>query len=292
MKKVAAFFDGDVVAYRAGFAAEKRYYFDSRNPPESGGMTWDYKKEAVKHVEEQYLEFGRKLEPIENALQNAKSLIQNCLDAIQDKHPGQEIEYTTFISGNKKKKNFRKEIDPQYKAHRKKEHRPTYLEDILQYLIDNHNGYRTEGCEADDFFGHAQSDARKDKKEPVVVSVDKDLKQLWGEHLNLVTRKFETVRKNQARLFFWRQMLQGDTADNIRGIEGIGEAKSKRYLPDGISDEKAQEIVSSFYKKEYEEEWKEVYNKNAQLLWIWRTIPDQCPHTLEESEKVFDSTVQ
>ena len=70
MKKVAAFFDGDVVAYRAGFAAEKRYYFDSRNPPESGGMTWDYKKEAVKHVEEQYLEFGRKLEPIENALQN------------------------------------------------------------------------------------------------------------------------------------------------------------------------------------------------------------------------------
>ncbi len=44
-------------------------------------------KEALRHVEEHYLEFGRKLEPIENALQNAKSLIKNCLDAIKKEYP-------------------------------------------------------------------------------------------------------------------------------------------------------------------------------------------------------------
>ena len=123
------------------------------------------------------------------------------------------------------------------------------------------------------------------------VSVDKDLKQLAGMHLNLVSRKFEDVSEDYARLFFWRQMLQGDSADNIKGITGIGEVKSRRYIPDGIHDSKAQKIVSSFYKKEYEEDWRETYNRNAKLLWIWRKIPDDCPHTLEEKQEVFHSTV-
>ena len=289
--EVTALFDGDVVAYRAGFAAEKRYYYDARKPPESGGPTWDTKKEALYEIEEQYLEHDRDLEPLENALQNAKSLIANSLEAIKSKYTDSTVDYVTFVSGNQKKPNFRKEVAPQYKAHRKAEPRPTYLKDILKYLVDNHAGFSTEGCEADDFFGHAANDARKEGKVPVIVSVDKDLKQLAGMHLNLVSRKFEDVSEDYARLFFWRQMLQGDSADNIKGITGIGEVKSRRYIPDGIHDSKAQKIVSSFYKKEYEEDWRETYNRNAKLLWIWRKIPDDCPHTLEEKQEVFHSTV-
>jgi 5'-3' exonuclease len=289
--EVTALFDGDVVAYRAGFAAEKRYYYDARKPPESGGPTWDTKKEALYEIEEQYLEHDRDLEPLENALQNAKSLIANSLEAIKSKYPDSTVDYVTFVSGNQKKPNFRKEVDPQYKAHRKAEHRPTYLKDILKYLVDNHAGFSTEGCEADDFFGHAANDARKEGKVPVIVSVDKDLKQLAGMHLNLVSRKFEDVSEDYAQLFFWRQMLQGDSADNIKGITGIGEVKSRRYIPDGIHDSKAQKIVSSFYKKEYEEDWRETYNRNAKLLWIWRKIPDDCPHTLEEKQEIFHNTL-
>ena len=284
MKDVVALFDGDVIAYRAGFAAEKRYYFDVRHPPDSSpnshrGVTYTSKKEALLNIPEEHIGHDRNLEPIENALQNVKSLINQSLEAIKEKYPEATIHYFTFVSGNKNKQNFRKEIDVKYKAHRKAEHRPTYLQDILQYLVDNHNGFATEGCEADDFFGHAQTEAITNDKLPIIVSVDKDLKQLAGVHLNLVTKNFEEVTPDQARLFFWRQMLQGDAADNIVAISGIGEKKAKRYIPDGTDDTKAKEVVQDFYQKEFKENWKKVYNNNAKLLWIWRKIPDECPYT-------------
>ena len=252
---IVALFDGDVVAYRGGFAAEKRVYIDKRLPPDQGGKEWGSKKEIILEVPEEHIDSFRRLEPIENALQNAKSLIQNALADIKNHYPDSHITYFTFVSGNKKRDNFRKAIDPEYKSHRKAEHKPTYLPDILKYLLEHHNGFATEGCEADDFFGHAQSDARKQNHLPIVVSVDKDLKQLHGVHYYLVKKVFEDVTPEQADLVFWRQMLQGDSADNIIGISGVGAVKAKRYIPDGTSNQKAQEIVCSYYQKEHQENW-------------------------------------
>ena len=79
---------------------------------------------------------------------------------------------------------------------------------------------------------------------------------------------------------FWRQMLQGDAADNIIGIHGIGDKKSKRYLPDGTTNEKAQEVVIPYYQRDFGENWEERYNRNAALLWIWKKIPDKCPYKI------------
>ena len=73
-------------------------------------------------------------------------------------------------------------------------------------------------------------------------------------------------------------MLEGDTIDNIKGIKGIGKARALKYLPDSTTDEQAKEIVIAHYKRDYANEWKEQYNKNCSLLWIWRRIPDECPH--------------
>lgn len=289
--EIVALFDGDVIAYRGGFAAEKRVYFDKRLPPGKGGRYWGSKKEVALDVPEEHIDSYRKLEPLENGLQNAKSLINNAVKDIEQTYPGSEVSYLTFVSGNKERENFRKAVDPLYKAHRKAEHRPTYLPDLLEYLLQYHNGFATEGCEADDFFGHAQSDARKQNQLPIVVSVDKDLKQLHGMHYDLVKKVFEEVSPGQADLVFWRQMLQGDAADNITGITGVGAVKAKRYLPDGTDNQKAQEIVCSYYQREYEDGWKEPYNKNAQLLWIWRTIPDQCPFTVQEAGEEGSSTL-
>ena len=281
--EIVALFDGDVVAYRGGFAAEKRVYFDKRLPPDQGGKEWGLKKEVILEVPEEHIDSFRKLEPIEHALQNAKSLINNALKDIEQTYPGSQVSYFTFVSGNKERDNFRKAIDPQYKGNRKAEHKPTYLPDLLEYLLQHHNGFATEGCEADDFFGHAQSNARKQNQLPIVVSVDKDLKQLHGVHYDLVKKVFEDVTPEQAELVFWRQMLQGDSAVNIVGISGVGAVKAKRYLPDGTDNQKAQEIVCSYYQAEHGDKWEDFYNKNAQLLWIWRTIPDQCPFTLQKT---------
>ena len=295
--EVIALFDGDIIAYRAGFAAEKSYYYDVRQPPDEGGTVWPYKAEVPLDFPREYLGKGRNLEPLEHALQNAKSLINNAMEDIRhyfaETNPQEaiDLQYRTFISGNKEKANFRKEIDKDYKGNRDTSHKPTYLDDLHEYLLNHHNAYATEGCEADDFFGHACKDAKKENKTAVIVSVDKDLKQIEGLHYNPVKQIFHHVTDIEAEAFFWRQMLQGDSADNIIGISGIGEKKAARYIPNGTTNEKAKEFVIKYYKKEFKN-WKERFNKNADLLWIWRTIPDECPFKVQEGAEGFDSPVQ
>ena len=194
--KILLLFDGDIIVYRAGFAAEKRYYFDSRHPPSDGGMEWETKKEARVNIDPEYLEWDRHLEPLENALQNCKSIVKNSVNYISEAYPDHSIEYVTFLSGNDEVPNFRNKIDPEYKANRKPEHRPTYLEDLKDYLVQYHCGYITQGCEADDFFGQAQTDALKNRKIPIVCSIDKDLRQLSGLHYNFVTQALEDIHED------------------------------------------------------------------------------------------------
>jgi 5'-3' exonuclease len=277
VNKTVVLFDGDIVVYRAGFAAEKRVYFDKRNPPENGGTSYPTKREALKKVKEEFLDFKRNLEPLSNALQNAKSLITNSLESLKESGYA-ATQYITFLSGNDEKPNFRKEVDPEYKANRDPNHKPTYLDELRKYLLTHHQGFLTQGCEADDFFAHAKKDAEKEGKVAIIVSIDKDLKQIPGLHYNPVKEELTEVSENAARSMFWRQMLEGDSVDNIKGIKGVGKMRAKKYIPEGLSDDKSKAVVVDYYKRDHGEEWQGEYNKACDLLWIWRNIPDECPH--------------
>jgi len=278
-----ALFDGDIIAYRAGFAAEKRVYFDIRNPPKEGGSFFGTKKEALQEVDKAYVDYQRNLEPLEHALQNAKSLIDGSLEYLREARGVPVSDYVTYLSGNDQKPNFRYKVDPEYKANRDPKHKPSHLQGLIDYLVKNHEGYLSQGCEADDFFGHAQTDAIRKGLVPVIVSVDKDLAQLPGLHYNLVKQELIEISKEEATLVFWRQMLEGDSVDNIKGIAGVGKVKSRQYIPAKTPDEKAKKIVTKYYQRDHGDGWEKEYNKNCDLLWIWRKIPDKCPHKVEHT---------
>ena len=278
MPDTIALFDGDIIAYRAGFAAEKRGYFDTRNPPKAGGSSFGTKKEALLAVDKEHLDYQRNLEPLEHALQNAKSLIDGSLEYLREARSVPVSDYVTFLSGNDQKPNFRIKVDPEYKANRDPKHKPSHLPGLIDYLVEHHAGYRTQGCEADDFFGHAQTDAIQQGLVPVIVSIDKDLTQLAGWHYNLVKQELIEISKEEATLVFWRQMLEGDSVDNIKGVVGIGKVKSRQYIPNKTTDEEAKKIVTKYYQRDHGDVWEKEYNKNCDLLWIWRKIPDECPH--------------
>ncbi len=281
MGNVHLLFDGDILAYRAGFAAERRVYFDGRLPER--GASFDSKKEALKNLPEEHIEWERELQPVEHALENCKSLIRNISNEMS-LHFDARVSYICFLTGNSEVPNFRKEIDPEYKANRKEEHKPTHLQAIQEYILQYHQGYFTQGCEADDFFGHAAQDAKDSDQIPIIVSVDKDLKQIPGYHYNIGTRTLSFVDEAEASAVFWRQMLEGDKVDNITGINGIGKIKAARYIPIGQSNGECQRVVEEFYKKEFLDGWKEKFNANCELLWIWKKIPDECPFKVEEEE--------
>lgn len=276
---VTLLLDGDIVAYRAGFAAEKRIYHDDRTHPKDGGASFHLKKEALIEVPENHLVWYREAEPVENALHNCSSLIETTIDYACNYFEVQreKVNYLTYLTGNAETPNFRMEIDKEYKANRDPNHKPTHLGEIKVYLKAKHNGYLTEGCEADDFFGQACLTLRSKGLTPVICTIDKDLQQIAGYHYNFTTGTITEVSEERAAAVFWRQMLEGDRVDNIFGINGIGPVKSNRLIPIGMSNEKAQKTVEKAYKDEYKAAWKDRYNNNCDLLWIWRTVPDACP---------------
>jgi 5'-3' exonuclease len=281
-KHVLLLFDGDILAYRAGFGAEKKVYFDKRSPPAMGGAIYTSKKDAKEHVEPEQLDSYRELEPVANALQNCKSMIENTIDMAATSRVAtrKQVRYTTFLTGNK---NFRMHVDSEYKANRKDVKKPEHLPAIRKYLQTHHFAQVSEGCEADDFFGQACLDAKKENMEPIVVSIDKDLNQIAGIHYNFVRDELYVVTERQADKVFWRQMLEGDRADNITGINQVGPKKAAGMIPHSnketlkMDNDTAKEVVIGQYKKEFGDEWEEKYNKNCDLLWIWRKVPDECP---------------
>lgn len=281
-KHVLLLFDGDILAYRAGFGAEKKVYFDKRSPPDMGGAIYTSKKDAKEHVEPEQLDSYRELEPVANALQNCKSMIENTINMATTSRAAtrEQVRYTTFLTGNK---NFRVHVDPEYKANRKDVKKPEHLPAIRKYLQTHHFAQVSEGCEADDFFGQACLDAKKENMEPIVVSIDKDLNQIAGIHYNFVRDELYVVTERQADKVFWRQMLEGDRADNITGINQVGPKKAAGMIPHSnketlkMDNDTAKEVVIGQYKKEFGDEWEEKYNKNCDLLWIWRKVPDECP---------------
>jgi 5'-3' exonuclease len=87
------------------------------------------------------------------------------------------------------------------------------------------------GQEADDSLGIAQSWMT----DTIICSIDKDLLQIPGKHYNFVKKEFLDVSRIEGLQHFFKQILIGDTADNIGGCKGIGPVKAERLLG-GLGD--------------------------------------------------------
>ncbi len=164
--------------------------------------------------------------------------------------------YTLFLSG---KNNFRRTINPDYKANRKDMVPPVYLQDCKKYLVDFHSAVTSDGCEADDLLGCNQTD------KTILCSLDKDLRMIPGNHYNWTRVELDTVNQQDAIRHFYKQMLIGDNSDNIKGVNKIGPVKASKLI-DPLDDEQDMfETVWNLY-----EENAQRFVMNANCLWIWR----------------------
>lgn len=152
---------------------------------------------------------------------------------------------------------FRAKLNPDYKANRTQP-KPLHYAFLKQYLIDVWKAEVAVNEEADDLMGIEQSKYQSDfGAATIICSIDKDLKQIPGHHYNFVREEFDFVTPEQGLLFFYKQLLIGDTADNIKGVAGIGPAKAGKIL-DGLLGAKEEEIflaVQSAYRNWLEQEW-------------------------------------
>jgi len=119
--------------------------------------------------------------------------------------------------------NFRYEVNSDYKANRKAEKPPHFLT-LREYMLEVHKAEVAFGMEADDLLGINQT------KDTIICTIDKDLRQVPGQHYNFVKDEIFTVNLQEGLLWFYTQMLTGDASDNVSGIRGIGIKKATRLL--------------------------------------------------------------
>lgn len=160
-------------------------------------------------------------------------------------------QYQLWLSDSKEN-NFRYQIDPNYKANRIAP-KPKHYEFLKEYVLLNWGARIAYGMEADDALGIGQDKEIHQLKEnefaftTVICSIDKDLKMIPGLHYNFVKKEFDEVSYQDGQLAFYRSILTGDVADNIKGIYGIGPKKAEKILPKWESEEDAIKKVVAAY---------------------------------------------
>lgn len=140
-------------------------------------------------------------------------------------------------------KNFRHEIFPEYKAHRKPLDEALISQmPIAREAVKALNIAEAEikGYEADDLIAVLAKSNKEKKIESVIVTGDKDILQLvedddilvWNDSKDImfdeakVEEKFGVKPKQLADVF----ALMGDASDNVPGVKGIGEKTAVKLI--------------------------------------------------------------
>lgn len=143
-------------------------------------------------------------------------------------------------------KNFRKEILPSYKEHRKKMRKPVALNAVREHLVHTYKAISFPNIEADDVLSILSTE-----NNGIIASIDKDFKSVPSKYYNWNKPEdgVVSVSEAEANKAFMTQALTGDIADNYSGCPGIGEKKAEKLL-DGLGTiEEMWEVVKKAFEK-------------------------------------------
>ena len=257
-----ALIDGDIILYRCGFAAEQRIHHvcrgDKDDPFVEHVLTFDSKKDANDFVEQDndlFVETEVVPDNIANALHSVKLYVQNIVESTNCDS------YLVCLSGSD---NYRNDVASTlpYKGNRDPDHKPFHYKNIKEYITRHMPHIVTEGIEADDYMGIHQSD------NTIICTIDKDLRMVEGHHYNLTSQVLDYVTPEDGLYNFAKQIITGDSVDNIPGLRGYGNKKAEKLLDENYRAD-WWDVISSLYMEQYNDPW--VIEETCYLLWILRS---------------------
>jgi DNA polymerase-1 len=214
MKIDIAYIDGDIVAYESAASAQQSFDFGGESP-------------ALAYDES-------------HALANARTRMDTILEAVG--RPPLVVVAFSCLS----RRYFRHDLWPSYKSHRVAP-KPHALPAVVSWFEREFKTIRMPGLEADDVLG-VLATKPKGKKTCVVVSRDKDMKQIPGLHLNCgkIEEGVTKVTREFADRWHLYQTLVGDSTDGYPGCRGIGPIKADRILDTGPAEERWARVLAAF----------------------------------------------
>lgn len=120
-----------------------------------------------------------------------------------------------------------------YKGNRDNLVKPPYYTELREYLVTKYKARTYSKFEADDMCCMAMEKANSSGEyQAILAAIDKDLEQQAGRHIN-PNKKAEgvyVVDDFTGAYSFYKQMLMGDVADNIPGLDRVGEKSAEKLL--------------------------------------------------------------
>lgn len=265
-----ALIDFDMLLYRCGFASEKkRWKVDGELYPVGASESKIKAHLVSKEVDPGKLawEAVYEVEPVEFALGRTKMFIKDIL------HTVGTTAYKGFLGTENDTSLFRHGIAKTlpYKGNRKNFKKPAHYQNIREYLTEHYNTEVVLGIESDDAIAMYQSKY----KDTISVHQDKDINQVPGKHFNPVTGDIYDVTKDEASRNFWRQVLTGDSTDNIPGLHRIGPKTADQILWRAESESDRYKAVKEAYRiYSKKEDWEAYLKEQASLIYLLRHEDD------------------
>jgi 5'-3' exonuclease len=210
--------------------------------------------------------YGFKDASLDETLNGLENIIQR---DILNRLPNDD--HTLVLSNTEKTFRHNIAVTAPYKGNRKAE-KPQFYHELRNHVMNELGGVMSPiGYEADDYIG-----VNVNRKTDTIVTTDKDLMMIPAKfHYNFV--KDELVKVKRPNYYFWHQLLTGDRADNIVGLNKIGPKTADELLA-GAKTKELRSIVEREYKREFGEDWFKRFDENAKLLWIRRSYEKDYSH--------------
>lgn len=193
------------------------------------------------------------------------------------------------ILGENYKPNFReaRALSKPYKGNRQNP-KPFHFKNLTHYISYRYDTNIANGYEADDLISSVQF-SRLDKRDTIICTRDKDLRQCPGWHygwecgrqpefgpveyddfgtLTLVKGASGNKLVGGGKKFFFGQLLTGDIVDNIGGLNQTGPVKAYNALAEANTEEDCRTIIRDMYKSAYPDKWLQLLQEQSDLLWI------------------------
>lgn len=169
----------------------------------------------------------------------------------------------------------REQVFPEYKKNRDVTHRPHWYKQLQAELINSHpNMICFDGLEADDYLAILSTKYA----DSIICSKDKDLDQVPGLHYNWSKTKVDKgvyeVSEVEGHRTLFKQIITGDSTDNIPGIFRLFGKKATKKILDPIDEMDDVRDMRGYAYKQYGEDTT-TFLRTAQLIYI-RRDPHRC----------------
>lgn len=193
--------DADMLCYRPSVAAERVIKWDPEDPEDPFWLNY-------------------------SSLEDALGIFYGTFEELKDLANTDDV---LFVFSDPAK-NFRHDLSDDYKGSRAGSRKPICYWPLVEYVKAHYPSETAVGMEGDDLLGIRATDGSF--VEPIIWSLDKDLKQIPGLHL--IDDEVVSITKKEGDHFHLLQTLAGDIVDGYSGCPSVGRDKAHKYLKNNL----------------------------------------------------------